>query len=983
MFRKLLSSSLPARFVAVGLLCFLAGRATNLVPDEVTTLERSLPLVEWREEGTFGVVAIEFAKPLAPRVHDGSNRDEHRDAHDSANDSAHNSANADASDIASDAALRGAFAIEGGEVDRAHRSGGNTIVLTLATNPPRARRFAIELLRDLPRADGGVYAKGLRCEFATPGPRVIGAVPTSLGDDGARTFRLDFDLPVTHEALEAALVVRARDGDTLPRSIDLESDSQAFHRDALETNDQDLIAAGDREWSSFRITIPGEGEKARTERIEVSIDPSLRSSVGPVAITGAREFELDFQRPLSIEGVEVYADSIAVSFGHDLGEVDAARVSIVPPVPFRVARLWAGEIGLFGAFEPGARYVVEFAAGFPGRGFSRLAQAVKLPVSIPDSEPSLEFEDRAIVLSAAARPEVGIEGVNVEGIVLRGKRVLEHNAVHFLRQQSGGWRGDPDAAFSGPYVEARVPTSESRNARFRRVVDLSPVLGDAPRGLFLLELRDTAGDIHPRHALVALTDLRVAFRVDGDRAVAYVSSVATGASIAGASIELFSRSNQKLAEGITDANGITFLTLRREAADEPFCAFARWGDDRAFVDLDHFGVFDPDDDDLDREYVRPGEREAFVASDRPVVRPGESVSCVAVLRDALLRAAPGACLVRWFDAREDRRGERRLDVPASGLASFEIETHQSDPTGLWRIELFEERSERRIGGCGLQVATVAFPRCEVDAAFAAEPRLGQSAVIDLRGRWLSGAPLPGARTVVSLRLDPPPPAIDALGFTTDSAKFRGRALPSIETALDTAGNARVEFVLPGLETIEGAQRVIVGVDVEVFEPDGRVVDRRIEAVAAAAEPRLGMKQERDRIELRLADGGGTMLPLDATVELELAETTWVWEHDRGGRSRVVENRVVWRKDSVALVGGVGHYDLEERTDRFGITATARYDGRRVDLDLGAPAARPDRLRLTAPTTPITRGASFPLTIDSPVAGVVLLSIEGGGIHGAE
>lgn len=877
---------------------------------------------------------------------------------------------------------RTAFAIDGATVARANRNGDSIVTLVPGTRLPRARRLEVELCTELTLADGAALAKGSRFSFTTPGPRVIAALPVRVEDDGDRVLRIAFDLPVGEQALEGALAVHDGDGTRLARSLAPIADSADREFDGAQFGLAEPDIPRDETGFAFEVTIPGDSGGPRDERVTLRLDSNLRSTMGPITLAGAREFAIDFQSPLAVEDVFARSDAIELDFGYELGPIDATLVSLEPSAPFVIARRWSGGIALEGSFEPGTRYLVRLERGFPGDGFARLADAVALPVTIPDRPPRVEFTDRAIVLSAHAKPEISVEGANVDAVLLRGKRVHDHNAVHFLRQRDGSWRADPDAAFSASYLATTVPVVARRNEEFRLDLDLTPVLGANPRGLFLLELSDPRRDAYPRHCLIAITDLRATFRVDGDSALASVASVETGEPIAGARVEILSRSNRRIGEAVTDPRGIAIFSCPSEPGDEAFCALASLGDDRTFVDLDHFRLADPSDDDSTREYLRRGEREAFVASDRPVVRPGESVSFAVALRDSRLRAAPGAFLVRCFDGAENRREEKRVEPRGSGLASFEIETQVADPTGVWRIELVEPDSDRRIGGATFQVAAVSLPRIEVEATIADSPTLGGRASAAIRAKWLSGAAVSGARAVVSARLDPPArPSDDA--FETRSSGFLGLAIPAIETSLDADGAARVEFDLPDLSRLAGAQDAVLRIDAEVADPDGRIVSRRAETIARASGVRLGIARSGDSLDIRLLTEVGAPYSRDATVEIELATTHWTWRVNRSGGLAAVAERIVLLSEAVTIADGRGRFAPAVSLDRPGLVATARFEGRVVDLALTGDANPPDRLALTPPDHVIARGAEFPLEIDSPIAGDVLLSIEGGGIHAAE
>ncbi len=914
------------------------------------------------------------------------------------------SANAKADPVANPFALRKASVA----TDTAHPFDRITLVLE---NPlPRARRFKLVVKRDL-RTEFGLVETGTTSEFATAGPRVA-AVAALEQDASVRRFFVGFDMRLDLAALDRALLVRDEAGKELTREVrDLVVDAT---EGGDEVGDRDAIGIV----SGFEIRL-GDGAP---NVVRVAIADTLRAREGDVPLESTEnEWRVDLVAPLGIESVAGTSDRIDVMFDRQIVDPDAPWITLEPRVDFSLFRIGLSGVRLTGQFEPGETYTVTLAAGFPGKGLARLEKALLLPVRIADSEPTVGFVDDGIVLSSLARPEIAVFGMNVETVVVRAKQVYDNNALHFLRQQRSSADSDPDPAFSGGFVERTFPISAARNTRFEQRVDLREMLGKPPRGMFLVEVFDREQEWRVQRELIAITDLRIAFRATRESALVHVASLASGAPTSGASVELLSKTNQRLAQGVTDERGFAMLAF---VGDEtPFCVVARKDEDTAFVDLSHFEV-DPcangsvfAADAAERDYLRKGQLEAFVATDRGIVRPGESAHVVALVRDDTLAASRRPLRVKWYDPAQRVRGDQRLDPSAGGILVFDVATDPSDPLGYWRVDVQDAATEQSIGGTSFRVATVTPPRIEVAAKFEEALAFGSRGAIEIDAHWLSGAPLVSARATVSVHLSPQS-FVDESGFefggvfeSADLADPRHGALPSITTALDEAGHARVEFDVPPLspaspETKGQFLRALATIEVE--DPGGRVVTRSLEGEVLPKDYRIGARWTKDGLDLVALVGGSSasLSPYrsELTVVVELVRRSYEWTggvpleigasmgrrgrvHVRPRSERYVETRSVVKKVDVTIRNGAAHVDAAQ----LGVIGDPGYGSlfisvgsqdRRVDVPVTSSAPRPDELVLTALGDRFAPGDRIPLEIDSPMKGVALITVEGGGIHAA-
>ena len=129
------------------------------------------------------------------------------------------------------------------------------------------------------------------------------------------------------------------------------------------------------------------------------------------------------------------------------------------------ARSWRG-LRLVGEFPPGEAVTVVLHENFPGHGRARLTRTERRSVRVRDLRPALRLPATGSVLSSLARPELVVEGVNVESYVVGLARTYPNNVLHLLRQGSRG-----ESAFFAPEISQVFTASRERNLPYRHRID--------------------------------------------------------------------------------------------------------------------------------------------------------------------------------------------------------------------------------------------------------------------------------------------------------------------------------------------------------------------------------------------------------------------------------------------------------------------------------------------------------------------------------
>ncbi|HEX7689692.1 MAG TPA: alpha-2-macroglobulin, partial [Burkholderiaceae bacterium] len=367
--------------------------------------------------------------------------------------------------------------------------------------------------------------------------------------------------------------------------------------------------------------------------------------------------------------------------------------------------------------------------------------------------------------------------------------------------------------------------------------------------------------------LVVVTDLGLIAKraVDGTRDV-FVQSIATGAPVAGATIEVWGRNGQVVTTAQTDATGrATLADLSAFVRErQPVLLAARKDGDLSFLPLGGAASLGRGDRTLDMSRFDvgglhsnglPNQMTAFLFSDRGIYRPGDTIHVGAVVKAANWAASAKdlPVEVEVTDARGLSVRRQTLVVGASGALEITHATQESSPTGDWTITVSLPRRTspgapdapaQVLGSTTVKVQEFMPDRTKVAAHLTAERAEGwvspANLGVDVDVQNLFGTPAQHRRVDATMTLSPTWPSFAAY---PDYAFFEGRNgqqqtddLGSQES--DTDGKTHFDLRLERFQSATYEAVVLV----KAFEPEGgRSVSTEVQALVSDRPYLVGVK----------------------------------------------------------------------------------------------------------------------------------------------
>ena len=383
-----------------------------------------------------------------------------------------------------------------------------------------------------------------------------------------------------------------------------------------------------------------------------------------------------------------------------------------------------------------------------------------------DRDPYVSFADGGRYLPPGGKRLLKLESVNVGKINTNIMRVEPRNIVQLLAREEGTysryeWKRDVDdeetAELAGAGEERKFTCPNRLNEKEFTFLPLKMNDGKATNGVFLVSIlnadkaRDDYrwnDDYNPCHfRLVCLSDLGLSVRSIGKEGLGvWVTSLMKGTPVGGAQVEVYSKSNTKVMEGVTDAQG--WCRPARVDKGEPFAVVVRSaaGDDTTFLALRDSMMVDESYADGARDsFLGEKESTAFCWTDRGIYRHGEKIFVHVITRTGARRAPPQMPVaLRLVNPDGNTYATVTKTTDGEGTVAYDgFAVPDDQPSGDWTIVAeIPGKNGRHLGETDVKIEEFAPPqiRVAVDTTTSLDPT---NFAFTVKAEHLFGGPAQG------------------------------------------------------------------------------------------------------------------------------------------------------------------------------------------------------------------------------------------------
>ncbi|MEI6178326.1 MAG: MG2 domain-containing protein, partial [Verrucomicrobiota bacterium] len=897
------------------------------------------------------------------------------------------------------------------------------LVFTPATGWELNQFYSARLVRDLKSPTGAVYAGSRFWAFSTPAFGLASVVQT--GNPGGNQFRLFFNSEPDIDSLRKTLKVYS-----------LAEDGQRLFTDCVITpgaTSSMMIAS---------LATPTTGT------VYFEISPGLRRVDWELGTTAPMMKETNRSSVLSVReirdnGANAGVLGIHVTFSEEVNVKDlAAFIEITPNVKFSVQKVSGPNNQLFisGGFKAESQYQVKIRPGLVSKNGDVLANESKTTVNFPRLRASLSFDADGRYLSPEGTMLIPLKSVNLKECRISVAPVLVNNLVAFARddhQNRSYGIQDGDSSDRGGYdyedyeggygrrtniedmignvTGKDIKLSSSPNTEATTYLNLRDFAGQ--KGAFVLQAksRDKAearsyDQVRSDSHLVVVTDLGITAKSSQTSVFMWVCSLKNAKPAAGVEVTAFSRNNQLIAKGVTNADGVASLACdTRDKNKNPFLVTAQLGEDLSYLRLDG-NALDADQTESVRDY-RSGGCEAFLFTDRGIFRPGETIHAKTIIRNNDF-TVPASFPVVFQIIKPD--GHLYKEFPATpnsfGIAEIEAVMPEYLPTGRYSLNLRIPRATENLGKTGFLLEDFVPPQIRVKATIEDERvEQGESIDADIFAEHLFGSPAAGLKANVKCILSLTSFTHKKWGdfvfgeqnqrdyYAGDKPSFTLKPIDVENLVLNAEGKATATIETACCLKAPGPVHALV--QATVFEPGGRAITASATTTIDPYPFYIGVKRSAesyvrtgDKQKLQVI----TVLPTgEARTEgkpllVKVAQVNWNYTYKRlpdgtyGYRSYKEETPI--KEDTLAFSATPADYVYVPQTSGYHqITFTDPDTGSTASVSFYAcdwgqswtssQKDRPDSLTLKLDKDEYSANDKAKLTIQSPFAGTALLTIE--------
>ena len=850
-------------------------------------------------------------------------------------------------------------------------------------------QYTVELTPELNPSETFLLTGQKEFKFATE-PFAVQQTRMEFSTNDAREYAtgfgtIAFNYPVTTADLKAHLSIELDDGTEIPYQI--ETNTATARTVTFETK---RIKRGntDRE---IKVKIE-KGFKCTGGQIGLE-----KASVTPVILRGKGTLGVTYSDVRESDGTPY----ISVSFSAPvLSDTIESYLELTPAVDYQVISDYRN-VEIHGDFKRRTTYTLKIRRGLTSRNDAVLKQDYMTRLKIPDLRPQLRFLGGGFFLARKGHLNLGLATINVKRVELDIEKVFANNLIYVSRlDRWSRWSRN----LGKPIHSEVLDVPPQLNEEVTTPISLEDYLSDEHVGIFKVVARNADRQWNSAHQWLVITDLGISAKRAGDNLYVWVKSLATGAPVPTARVQLISDNNQTLLSGTTNWAGFVEFTEVTEKTEDfiPFMITVAKRDDLAFIQLDKHEIATADFDIAGPAYLQKG-YEAFLYTSRGVYRPGETVQLAGIVRgpkQVTPEPIPTRIKILSPDGRIMR--ELRQQTNKSGACEVKISIPDYALTGNYIAKM--QIADRVVGSVQFQVEEFMPDRMKVAITVdKSSYKLGEELSIEVNAMNLFGPPAVGRKVQASCQLQAVPfvvsdDATDATKWRSfvfgNTRQFESQRIELGESKTDAEGKARYQFTIPA--TLKAPSLLNGILTATVSEVGGRAVTASNRVVIHPYSHYAGVRRATTgavkinqplRFDYVAVDDTMAVTPGRA-LKLSLHKVHWntILRQNAAGRYAYVSEPQMTEVKTYALTSAE-----TEQTATFTPTGYGEYRARLEDIESTATAEiefyvsgwrntpvsmeHPTRLDLVLDKSAYRPGQTAKLNIKAPFPGTLLLTVE--------
>lgn len=706
-------------------------------------------------------------------------------------------------------------------------------------------------------------------------------------------------------------------------------------------------------------------------------------------------------------------------------QVDADAVksylSISPEVDYKLSG-GSYYLQLDGDFEEDTTYEITLSKGFQSIYGAEVKETITREVFIKDVEPevilkspSMNFTSEGYYLPKEQSGKISISTINVDKVDVEVFKVFSNNIVYFLQDHKnnfgyydyyGGYyydyyNGNELDRVSKSVFDKVVDVKDSKNMRVYTDIDLSEYISQEKKGIYKIKARDNDYRWRDSDRWIIATDLGMVVKKGKNDLIVWVNSLKTLDPKPFVDVKLISYTNQVIAEGKTDRNGVyKFTNLKEVMGDfKPFVVIAETKDDFSFVKTKDDQRLSTVDFEVSGYTLPENGIDTYMYMDRDIFRPGDEANIVSVLRSTNNIEIPSMPVkLKIFDPKNQVLHELKSNLDDALITDFNFDIPSYATTGYYRAVLYMG-DDKDIGSYRFQVEEFMPATIKVDIDFDKDYyKPGDTVKTTVNGMTLFGPPADGRKVEAKVYFNSRSFRPDGYSkytfgdyvnktfhsFSNSLGQFKLDSEGNKVYTIDVSSNTRPPSLLQG------------NVTASVFDAGGRAVSSSKRFYVYPYEKYIGVNRLSDYyhqtdvpvpMDLVVVDKDGNEVDFEEMeVRVEKAYYVNILRRGSNGKLRYVSERRNEVVETATLTGDdlsepytyvpseSGSYTVTFKLDEDGSTTSIRFYAYGWGGD-SFSLSEPDKLLVELDKEEYQPGDIANVIIRSPFAGKLLLTVE--------
>lgn len=707
--------------------------------------------------------------------------------------------------------------------------------------------------------------------------------------------------------------------------------------------------------------------------------------VSEVQLDGASALSVSFSVPLEPE--QNFADKLHVVDAKS-GKVDGAWELSDNLMELRLRHL-----------EPQRKLILTVDPGLRGVNDAQMAGEYVSRLETRDLQPTVGFASRGTLLPTRLAEGLPLIALNVDKVDVEFFRVKPESLPAFLSQWGRNsslqsYEARDLLSMAELVYGGRFDLNPARNTRETLILPTAGIKPLQQPGVYLAVMKASGSYNYSQPAtLFTLSDIGLSVHRYQKRLDVFTQALEGGSALSDVELELLDGKGKMLAQGKTDNKGHAELALPAKAE----VLLARQGDQTSLLRL-NTAALDLAEFDIGGPQAHP--LQFFVFGPRDLYRPGETVLLNALLRDRdgyPVKPQPVSVEVRRPDEQVSRKFVWTPD--ASGFYQYPLQLASEAPTGRWQLVF--DLGDGKPQLYEFLVEDFLPERLALELKGSATPLApGQTADIQVNGRYLYGAPAAGNRLSGQVYVRPLREAVKTLPgyqFGSVTEEELSQDLELEERVLNAEGEFTISLESQWSNAKSPLQLIV---QASLQESGGRPITRRLVQPVWPADRLPGIRglfegTETDgdgpvQFELLVADNEGHKLAaenLKVRLVRERRDYYWNYSDNDGWSYHYNEKFLNLNEETVNLKAGEtatvsfpvewGPYRVEVEDPKTGLVSSLRFwAGYRAQDNAEGGAVRPDQVKLALDKAAYAEGDTARVTVTPPAAGKGYLLVEG-------